>query len=88
MEMNIMGKMVPINIVGTAKAKNPPQGAMFCTMNPTGEFIELFYKTSPVKFNDGTESEKLEYWSNFDCWRGSNERDIEEFLQTRKFYKL
>ncbi len=43
----------------------------FKKLNPSKEWVEMLYRVSPVKYNDGTTGEKLEYLSSFNVWMGS-----------------
>lgn len=77
------------NIVGSIHATDPPKGTQFCTLNPTGDFIEMFYRLEPIKYNDNTVEDQLQYYSS--CgggWMGTNERDPDKFLKTREFHEI
>ena len=41
-------------------------------LNPTKQFVELFYRITPQLMNDGTLSRRIEYRSTIDVWMGTN----------------
>jgi hypothetical protein len=46
--------------------------------------VALCYRWNSVKYNDRTAGRGLEFYSpDHCCWRGTNERDPEEFAATR-----
>lgn len=40
-------------------------------LNPSKKWVEMLYRVIPVKYNDNTTGEKLEYLSSFGIWQGS-----------------
>ena len=55
--------------------------AEYILINPTGEFIESYYKFKTVKFNDGTSKEILNYLGAQGLWipssRNNNTNKLE-----------
>lgn len=46
--------------------------------------VALYYRVNQVTFNTGETGTGLCYYSpDFECWRGTNERDIESFIANR-----
>lgn len=76
------------NIVGEIPKDCAPRTAEFALMNPTGEFIEAFYRTEEVKLNDGTTATRFSYWSSFDNWQPSVASKRYLFDPERKFKKI
>lgn len=54
---------------------NIPEGAEFFSTNPSGEFINQFYKFITTKRSDGTEATVLCYYSVFNEWSASFRND-------------
>ncbi len=78
-----------VNIVGSVKANNPPQGATLAKLSPDKSFIEKFYRVIEVKFNDGTTGDALQYFSEAgSIWVGTNERDVIKFVTEKEFYTI
>jgi len=51
---------------------NCPSSATHVKMNPSGKFIELFYRVGETQINDGTLRRSIEYRSGFDVWMGTS----------------
>jgi len=66
---------VNINIVGTINRSDinggVPESAKYARLNPTGKFIQKFYRIKNVQFSDGTNSDVLQYRSERDVWQPS-----------------
>ena len=80
--------MEKINIVGIFPSSKSPEGAELALLNPTGEFVEGFYKFKDVRFNDGTSNRVLYHKSSLPCWHPSNLKNIPDFLITNEFLKV
>lgn len=63
--------------------QNIPSGSTHYLPKPNGE-VQMFYKLGSHTFPDGETRVTLAYFSpDFETWRGSGERNIEEFVKTR-----
>jgi hypothetical protein len=67
---------------------NEPMGGnsnvrKFYLPGPNGR-LQMFYRLTETTFSDGTKGISLSYFSpDFQTWRGSDERDVHEFIKTR-----
>jgi hypothetical protein len=75
-------------IVGSFPVAEAPKGAILALLNPTGEFVQDFYKQKTEKINDGTERTHWCFWGNFDTWVGCTIPDEETFSADRKFLRV
>lgn len=82
-----------INIIDTIK-RTDIEGAVspyskYAMLNPSGKFIQKFYRIVNVKFNDGTEKDILEHESERGIWMPSsyNTKDINK-LKDIKFLEI
>ena len=82
-----------INIVNTIKRTDiegsVPGEAKYAQLNPSGEFIQKFYRMNNIKFNDNTNVDSLEYWGEQGGWHGSsyNNKDTDK-LTNHKFLEI
>jgi len=66
--------MKNLKVIGTiarSSIKNCPPEAQFAKMNPAGEFVEMLYRITSVKYSDGTIAEVLQYQSFSGIWCAS-----------------
>jgi hypothetical protein len=76
------------NIKRTDIAGDAPTEAEYAALNPTGSFIEKFYKNAEVKFNDGTTKNILHYWGEQGGWHPSGFNSNPDALNQEKFLKI
>lgn len=82
-----------INVVDTIKRSDiegsVQPDAKYAQLNPSGEFIQKFYKMTNVELNDNTNTDVLQYWGDQGGWHNSsyNSRDIDK-LQNHKFLEI
>ncbi len=68
--------------MNTVQAKN--SGAQFYLPMNDGKTPSLYYRFAPIKYNDGTTEDRLQYFST--CgggWMGSMEKNPEEFAKNK-----
>lgn len=83
-DLNIVGNVNRSDIKGIV-----PKDAQYANLNPTGEFIQKFYKIGNVKFNDNTNKDVLMYWGEQGGWHNSSFNVTErKDLVKRKFLKI
>ena len=83
-----------INVIDTINRNdiegNVQPDAKYAQLNPSGEFIQKFYRITNVKFNDNTNSDILQYWGEQGGWHNSSyntPRDIDK-LKDIKFLEI
>jgi len=82
-----------INIVDTINRDdiegNVQTDAKYGMLNPSGKFIQKFYRIKNVKFNDETNKDVLQYWGEQGGWHNSsyNYSDIDK-LKDNKFLEI
>lgn len=83
-ELNIIDDINRCNINGKV-----PNTAEYAMLNPSGDFIQKFYKFEKVNFNDGTTKDILKYKGEQGGWHTSsyNATDFEK-LKNNKFLKI
>lgn len=57
-----------------------PSDAKYAQLNPNHKFIQKFYRITNVKFNDGTNSDILQYWGERGGWHNSSYNSREAHL--------
>ena len=62
-----------------------PPGTEFYSLSKNGDIILTYYKWKLEKWNDGTESMRLQYYSYFNCWKYSSEIYPKEFVKEKLF---
>jgi hypothetical protein len=65
-----------------------PTGAKYAKLNPSGKFIEMFYRVVNIKFNDGTNKDVLEYKSECGCWTPSDYNSNNKHLTYAYFLEI
>ena len=83
-ELNVVETIERTNIKGFV-----PKTAEYGLLNPSGKFIQKFYKFGDVKFNDGTKNNILYYYGEQGGWHPSSYNDNERNkLNMNKFIKI
>ena len=82
--INIIDKVKRTDIEGSVSPDSK-----YAMLNPSGEFIQKFYRITNVKFNDNTRKDILEYESERGIWMPSsyNTKDINK-LKDIKFLEI
>lgn len=65
-----------------------PNSAKYAKLNPSGKFIEMFYRINNVKFNDGSNKDIFEYKSECGCWTPSNYNSNNKHLDNVCFLEI
>ncbi len=89
-ELPIVGE-VNRNEITVAKPDDLPKDAQYAALNPSGEFIQKFYRFKDININDGTINKSFQYWGEQGGWHGSefNRNGVDyKKLNTQKFLKI